>query len=170
MDNYVIQHHGILGQKWGIRRFQNVDGSLTAAGKKRYSRSELKDIRNEKYKYQSDAEANDPRRKEMARLEKEAYDLASKYDFDQDDGGGGSTEADQAAGRKYWELWEDYGALEDSIEMDSAKMATDHIIDKYGQTAIDQLKAQDTRNTIAALAAIWAVPAAVVIMAAKNSK
>lgn len=29
-------HHGILGQKWGIRRFQNPDGSLTAAGKKRY--------------------------------------------------------------------------------------------------------------------------------------
>ena len=29
-------HHGILGQKWGIRRFQNPDGSLTSAGKRRY--------------------------------------------------------------------------------------------------------------------------------------
>ena len=29
-------HHGIKGQKWGIRRFQNKDGSLTPAGKKRY--------------------------------------------------------------------------------------------------------------------------------------
>lgn len=29
-------HHGILGQKWGVRRFQNKDGSLTAAGKQRY--------------------------------------------------------------------------------------------------------------------------------------
>lgn len=29
-------HHGIKGQKWGIRRFQNSDGSLTAAGKERY--------------------------------------------------------------------------------------------------------------------------------------
>lgn len=29
-------HHGIKGQKWGIRRFQNSDGTLTAAGKKRY--------------------------------------------------------------------------------------------------------------------------------------
>ena len=28
-------HHGILGQKWGVRRFQNTDGSLTAAGKKK---------------------------------------------------------------------------------------------------------------------------------------
>lgn len=31
-----LEHHGILGQKWGIRRFQNPDGSLTKAGQKRY--------------------------------------------------------------------------------------------------------------------------------------
>lgn len=31
-----LTHHGIKGQKWGIRRFQNEDGSLTAAGEKRY--------------------------------------------------------------------------------------------------------------------------------------
>lgn len=29
-------HHGILGQKWGIRRFRKNDGSLTPAGQKRY--------------------------------------------------------------------------------------------------------------------------------------
>ena len=31
-----LQHHGIKGQKWGVRRFQNKDGSLTLLGKKRY--------------------------------------------------------------------------------------------------------------------------------------
>lgn len=35
-----LQHHGVKGQKWGVRRFQNTDGSLTAEGKKRYSVSD----------------------------------------------------------------------------------------------------------------------------------
>lgn len=32
-----LSHHGIKGQKWGVRRFQNKDGTLTAKGKKRYA-------------------------------------------------------------------------------------------------------------------------------------
>lgn len=36
MDNSELYHHGIKGQKWGVRRFQNKDGSLTPAGKERY--------------------------------------------------------------------------------------------------------------------------------------
>lgn len=38
-----LQHHGINGQKWGIRRFQNKDGSLTPEGRKRYSIKENTD-------------------------------------------------------------------------------------------------------------------------------
>ena len=32
-----LQHHGIKGQKWGVRRFQTADGKLTPAGKHRAS-------------------------------------------------------------------------------------------------------------------------------------
>ena len=38
-----LRHHGIKGQKWGVRRFQNADGSLTADGRKRYGTDDLKD-------------------------------------------------------------------------------------------------------------------------------
>lgn len=37
MDNNSLTHHGIKGQRWGIRRFQTKSGSLTALGRKRYS-------------------------------------------------------------------------------------------------------------------------------------
>lgn len=41
MSDYIY-HHGIKGQKWGVRRYQNKDGSLTVAGKKRYAKLESK--------------------------------------------------------------------------------------------------------------------------------
>lgn len=43
--NNVLYHHGILGQKWGVRRYQNKDGSLTPEGKERYYKNLASDIR-----------------------------------------------------------------------------------------------------------------------------
>ena len=42
----TLQHFGIRGMKWGIRRFQNPDGTLTPAGKERYRKNRSLGIRN----------------------------------------------------------------------------------------------------------------------------
>ena len=65
-----LEHHGILGQKWGIRRFQNYDGTLKNAGKKRQSkdrvkkRAERKAARAEKKEAKAQAKAEKKEAKE----------------------------------------------------------------------------------------------------------
>lgn len=36
LREHELKHHGILGQKWGVRNYQNKDGSYTEAGRERY--------------------------------------------------------------------------------------------------------------------------------------
>ena len=38
MNNMELLHTGVKGMKWGVRRYQNKDGSLTPLGKKRYAK------------------------------------------------------------------------------------------------------------------------------------
>lgn len=62
-----LSHHGILGMKWGIRRYQNKDGSLTAAGRRRYmDTSRIKD-RQKKIKKEQQILSNEKIARNVAR-------------------------------------------------------------------------------------------------------
>lgn len=60
-ESDALQHHGIKGMKWGVRRFQRKDGSYTPAGRKRYYSVIESKLRAEKH-------ATDARRETYKRL------------------------------------------------------------------------------------------------------
>ena len=73
MINYeeeYLAHHGTKGQRWGVRRFQNSDGSLTAAGKLRYSVGNVEKSISKKVDPKSAAKLKKRQVKEDAKLER----------------------------------------------------------------------------------------------------
>lgn len=73
MENYTysneLQHHGTRGMKWGIRRYQNKDGSLTPAGQKRYNK-EAAELKKEEAKYKAEKKEFDNKQKTQAKFDK----------------------------------------------------------------------------------------------------
>lgn len=52
-----LYHHGVKGQKWGVRRYQNEDGTRTAAGKKRYELTNYQKVNSKKHILSSSKES-----------------------------------------------------------------------------------------------------------------
>ena len=73
MENNDLLHSGVKGMKWGIRRYQNKDGSLTNAGKKRYNK-EMEKLRAEKRVLKTQA-ATKAKLDKLAAAEKENEEL-----------------------------------------------------------------------------------------------
>lgn len=73
MDDVYLVHHGTKGMRWGIRRYQNKDGSLTPAGKKRYDR-EMKKLREEEQTIKN----REATKAKLAKLDAKRQDLDAR--------------------------------------------------------------------------------------------
>lgn len=67
MDNRELYHWGVKGMKWGVRRYQNKDGSLTPAGQKRYNRDQRENSGKKKGNKVGQADPNRWVREDMER-------------------------------------------------------------------------------------------------------
>lgn len=131
-----LVHHGIKGQKWGVRRYQNKDGSLTSAGKKRYSKE---------YKKQAEKVTQDIRNN-LGRLSDEAnVEVAERFNREQErkygknymDRDEYALEFDEAYINNYDKVFD--RKLSDFIQSNENYRKSKELVDKYNMTAWDDI-------------------------------
>lgn len=147
-------HHGILGQKWGRRRYQNPDGTLTPEGRKRYGeygpgkldRKQLKKEHSEKFheieksKEKLYKQLGD--KAEAIRKKHTAVDRNGNEYFDDDYWSGPDSEEELRIEREFI-----------NEQRKSEKEAYSYILKKYGTEGLSKVKQQERRNTAAGITA-----------------
>lgn len=64
--NGILYHHGVKGMHWGVRKYQNLDGTLTAEGRKRYSTKNISSLEKQAEKLRSEGRDSDARKIERS--------------------------------------------------------------------------------------------------------
>ena len=148
MDYYItsdgeLYHYGVRGMKWGVRRYQNADGSLTAAGKKR-ARQEYKEDNKTAFELGKNATITGrATARSMKRTVKLENALEKRYDKDPEGQKFMTKEL-----RKRWEASATTTAELANAYMHYKNKAEAHcksLIDKYGQEAVSSIKYKDKK-------------------------
>ena len=152
-----LYHFGIKGMKWGVRRFQNEDGTLTAAGKKRYGgdamrskyadpksrrkvmskedRKEIKSYRDEVFNKTLDQITNSSEYKKAKKAMEDSY---NRPDHNPDD--------ETPEGERFWKM-------EDKAKETAAREANKAVRQEYGKDIYDYYKASDREASVRSSAA-----------------
>ena len=135
MNETWLAHHGIKGQKWGVRRFQNEDGSLTPAGEKRAAKQQLK----------SDLKQMRKDRKQMTKEGIKNHDLTARIN--------GNSVLNAALGSSY--------ARNRQLDIDRAirdrevsRDVSNKMLEKYGAEKMSALKKSDDFRMGVSVAAV----------------
>lgn len=174
-----LQHFGVKGMKWGVRRYQPYQKGKTVKGgkevgkakSKRQIRKEnraavkqknnpkgvsLRQLKKERVRIAKEehAKAKKSVEKEINKELKELSDFAIKNGLDQDDGGGGSMEA----GMEWERRVDNIQMRQYDLTQQVNKKTASRLIEEYGDTAVQRINNDTKRKEAALFAATMAIP------------